>query len=191
VSSIDLPEYLFNSGLISKLSTWLTPPHKKIQITDFAFGVSVGVSNAVGVEATPSRKSMAPSARPVKPMPVSTRNERRVMPGQQPDLRIIFPTPGHIDPPNYGTRPAASSTGCFGGFSRVLRQGDATLSLLSDEIFGNVPRYTLCYCPARRVMGVHVMKGCARLIGPVGMLLMFYSAVEGADAIQFEVVTNS
>ena len=35
------------------------------------------------------------------------------------------------------------------------------------------------------------MKGCARLIGPVGMLLMFYSAVEGADAIQFEVVTNS
>src|SRR5262249_49810160 len=38
VLSMVLPAYLFNSGLGSKLSTWLTPPHRKIQITDLALG---------------------------------------------------------------------------------------------------------------------------------------------------------
>src|SRR5690349_4436296 len=90
---MDLPAYLFSSGLTSKLSTWLTPPHRNIQITDFAFGGKCGprtdgpsrgpvflVSGAGAACATPSRNSMAPRARPVNPMPVSARNERRVIP---------------------------------------------------------------------------------------------------------------
>src|SRR5688572_23315210 len=81
------PAYLFNSGLTSKLSTWLTPPHKKIQMTDLALGAKCGLAAAelgpASARATPSLKSMALSANHVKPMPVSARKERRVTPGQQ------------------------------------------------------------------------------------------------------------
>src|SRR5206468_10494451 len=92
VESIVLPLYLFNSDLGSKLSTWLTPPHRKIQMTDLAFGGACGLPSglafrACSARAIPSRKSMAVSARPVKPIPVSARKERRVTPGQQPDCR--------------------------------------------------------------------------------------------------------
>ena len=56
-------------------------------MTDLAFGAKCGLPSGARVagsaRATPSRNSMAPSARPVKPMPVSARNERRVTPGQQ------------------------------------------------------------------------------------------------------------
>src|SRR6266545_2353304 len=93
-----LPAYLFNSGLTSKLSTWLTPPQRKIQMTDFARGVKCGrpsggchTSAPPMARAEPSRNSMAPNARPVKPIPVSARNERRVMP-QQED--VGFEPPG-------------------------------------------------------------------------------------------------
>src|SRR5262245_15477556 len=90
VSSIVLPAYFVSSGLMSKLSTWLTPPHMKSQITDFAFGVKCGLPSGkcdASALAMPSLKSMAPSARPVKPMPVSARNERRVTPRQD---RCVF-----------------------------------------------------------------------------------------------------
>ncbi len=40
--SIDLPANRFNSGLGSKLSTWLTPPQRKIQMTALAFGTVRG-----------------------------------------------------------------------------------------------------------------------------------------------------
>src|SRR5687767_15833360 len=89
VSAIDLPAYLFNSGLTSKLSRWLTPPQRKIQITDFAFGAKCGwpmggcqPSAESFPSATPSRNKSAPNARPVKPIPVSARNDRRVTPQQ-------------------------------------------------------------------------------------------------------------
>src|SRR5688572_8080059 len=81
---MDLPAYLSNSGFTSKLSRWLTPPQRKIQMTDLAFGRDAGEALAR------SRKSIAPRARPVKPMPVSTRNERRVMPWQPADLRFTI-----------------------------------------------------------------------------------------------------
>src|SRR5687768_7725565 len=92
---MDLPAYWFSAGLMSKLSTWLTPPQRKIQITDFAFGGRTGFP-AAGVaffgcaSATPSRNSMEPSTRPVKPMPVSARKERRVTPGQPLFVRPSF-----------------------------------------------------------------------------------------------------
>src|SRR5436305_6423016 len=79
-----LPSYLFSAGLGSKLSTWLTPPHRKIQMTDFALGGKCGLpSGRSPARATPSLKSRAPRARPVKPNPVSARKERRVTPGQR------------------------------------------------------------------------------------------------------------
>src|SRR5262245_45494938 len=57
------------------------------QMTDFALGAKCGFPSggalAVSARATPSLKSIAPRASPVKPMPVSARNERRVMPGQR------------------------------------------------------------------------------------------------------------
>ena len=66
---------------------WLTPPIMKIQITDFAFASPVCqpvsapcTSWAEAAWAAPSRNIMALSASPVKPMPVSSRNCRRVRP---------------------------------------------------------------------------------------------------------------
>src|SRR5207248_2835633 len=104
VSSTDLPAYLFRSGLMSKDSTCETPPQRKIQMTDLARGAKCGapVGGRQGSPAaswgrlsppralaTPSRKSIAASAKPVKPMPVSTRNERRETPGQLGCFRVI------------------------------------------------------------------------------------------------------
>src|SRR5437773_10819643 len=90
VSSIDLPAYLFSSGLTSKLSKWLMPPHKKIQMTDLAFEGKCGwpsggrhAGEAASANATPSRNSIADNASLEKPIPVSTRNERREMPQQR------------------------------------------------------------------------------------------------------------
>src|SRR3989442_899061 len=89
VSSMDLPAYLFSSGFTSKLSTWLTPPQRKIQMTDLALGGKCGLPSGGrqpeagdSPRATPSRNKIAESASPVKPMPVSRRKERRVMPAQ-------------------------------------------------------------------------------------------------------------
>ena len=45
-----LPAYLFKAGLGSKLSTWLTPPHRKIQITDLALAGKCGLPSG-GAEA--------------------------------------------------------------------------------------------------------------------------------------------
>ena len=42
VSSMSWPAYLFNSGFTSKLSRWLNPPIRKIQMTDLARGVNCG-----------------------------------------------------------------------------------------------------------------------------------------------------
>src|SRR5262249_43420863 len=57
-------------------------------MTDFALGVKCGFPSGgchvvSSPRATPSLNNIALSARPVKPMPVSARNERRVMPGQR------------------------------------------------------------------------------------------------------------
>src|SRR6266542_3698984 len=94
VSSMDLPAYLFSSGFMSKLSTWLTPPQRKIQMTDLARGGKCGLPSGgrqleagESARATPSRNKMAESASPVKPIPVSRRKERRVMPAQRPGAR--------------------------------------------------------------------------------------------------------
>jgi hypothetical protein len=38
-----LPAYLFSSGFGSKLSSWLTPPERNTQMTDFAFGAKCGL----------------------------------------------------------------------------------------------------------------------------------------------------
>src|SRR5262245_8056815 len=63
-------------------------------MTDLARGGKCGrpSGGVLSARATPSLKSMAPSARPVKPMPVSARNVRRLM-RPQPTVLLcaIFP----------------------------------------------------------------------------------------------------
>src|SRR5688572_14996327 len=89
VSLIDLPAYLLSSGLMSNDSRCETPPQRQIQMTDLARGLKCGLplgamySGSELALTMPSRKSIAPSARPVKPIPVSSRNERRETPGQR------------------------------------------------------------------------------------------------------------
>src|SRR5213594_2370719 len=68
VSSMDLPAYWFSSGLTSKLSTWLTPPQRKIQMTDLARGGKCGLPSGGrqleagdSPRATPSRNNIAES----------------------------------------------------------------------------------------------------------------------------------
>src|SRR5262249_42878178 len=78
VASMDLPAYFVNSGFTSKLSTWLTPPHRKTQMTLFALGAWCVFFET----AAASRCSMAARARPGEPMPVCERKERRETPGQ-------------------------------------------------------------------------------------------------------------
>src|SRR4051794_14807708 len=56
-------------------------------MTDLALGAKCGFPSGGRqivslARATPSRNSMAPSTRPVNPIPVSDRNERREMPQQ-------------------------------------------------------------------------------------------------------------
>src|SRR5262245_29034922 len=81
-----LPAYWLRAGLGSKLSTWLVPPTMNSQMTLLALGGKCGLPSGgdqrpSSAHTTPSRASMAPRARPVKPMPTSARNARRV--GQQ------------------------------------------------------------------------------------------------------------
>src|SRR5262245_42163485 len=84
-----LPAYLFSSGLGSKLSTWLTPPQRKIQMTLFAFGEPGALATGASARAMPSRCSMAARASPVKPMPVSARKVRRVIPRQRGEWELV------------------------------------------------------------------------------------------------------
>src|SRR5262245_66375684 len=56
---------------------WLMPPHRKIQITDLALAVVAAEAGSLAFT-SPSRASIAPSASPVKPMPTSLRNWRRL-----------------------------------------------------------------------------------------------------------------
>src|SRR5262245_36086141 len=88
-----LPLYFVSSGFTSKLSTWLTPPHMNSQMTLLALGVKCGlrVAPLVASLARPSRWSMAPSARPVRPMPVSARKLRRVKPWQAGERIVASP----------------------------------------------------------------------------------------------------
>ena len=63
---------------------WLVPPIMKNQMTVLALGLKCGFPSgdrqpAVPSFATPSRCSIALKARPVNPIPVSARNERRDM----------------------------------------------------------------------------------------------------------------
>src|SRR5437588_12731320 len=58
------------------------PPMRKIQMTDLAFGGTLAIG-ASAARTTPSRASMAPSARPVKPMPMSARKARRLFSTQR------------------------------------------------------------------------------------------------------------
>src|SRR5438876_9221075 len=94
VFSIDFPACLFSSGLTSNDSRCETPPHRKIQITDFARGAkcarpSGGVHVAcTGAPFAFSPNNIAPSASPVKPIPVSNRNDLREIPGQHDDWRF-------------------------------------------------------------------------------------------------------
>src|SRR5215468_3255667 len=82
-----LPAYLLRAGLGSNVSRWLTPPSMNSQITRFARGAKCGLPSGwfftSAARATPSRKSMAPRARPVKPMPTSARKVRRLTRPQQ------------------------------------------------------------------------------------------------------------
>src|SRR5262245_12117956 len=84
-SAMVLPACLLSSGFGSKVSIWLAPPTMKSQMTLLALGAKCGLPSggahlaAVSARAMPSRCSMAPSARPVNPMPTSARNERREM----------------------------------------------------------------------------------------------------------------
>src|SRR5262245_7270535 len=84
-----MPAYLLRAGFGSKLSTWLVPPSIKSQMTCLALGAKWGSPGlpALAALAMPSRNSIAPSARPVKPMPQSARKPRRVIP-QQPEDRV-------------------------------------------------------------------------------------------------------
>src|SRR5438874_8478711 len=80
VSANVLPAYFVSAGFGSKLSSWLTPPERKTQMTDFAFGVRCGLPSGgahFASDANPSRWSIAPRASPVKPSPTSARNVRR------------------------------------------------------------------------------------------------------------------
>src|SRR5579872_1431754 len=81
---MDLPAYLLSSGLGSKPSRWLTPPAMKIQMTLLALGWKwgrpSGGKRGFSWAARPSRNKAAPRARPVKPIPVSARKDRRVTP---------------------------------------------------------------------------------------------------------------
>src|SRR4051812_38549515 len=90
---MDFPAKRSNSGLGSNDSRWLTPPRMKSQITLFAFGGKCGKpfggDHGSSARAMPSRASIAPSARPVKPIPMSARNVRRErgrQPGQDADI---------------------------------------------------------------------------------------------------------
>src|SRR5262249_39778601 len=99
VSAIVLPAYFVTIGFGSKLSRWLTPPFMKSQITLFAFGANWGRPSG-GVHAAgaayPSRCSIAASARPVKPIPMSARNTRRLIPLHLiPDPFPFLDTDGH------------------------------------------------------------------------------------------------
>src|SRR6266508_2863526 len=85
VCSKVLPAYLLSAGLGSNVSRWLYPPDRKTQMTDFALGAKVGLpvggdQPGSAARAMPSRWSMAPSARPAKPMPKSARKVRRETP---------------------------------------------------------------------------------------------------------------
>src|SRR6266516_7446191 len=100
VSSMDLLAYWFSSGFTSKLSTWLTPPQRKIQMTDLARGGKCGLPSGGrqleagdSPRATPSRNNIAESASPVKPMPVSRRKERRVTPAHRPGVELFMESP--------------------------------------------------------------------------------------------------
>src|SRR2546428_233829 len=139
--------------MVGKAPSRLTPPQRKIQMTDLALGGKWGwPSGKRGLEggsesaprATPSRESMALSARPVKPIPVSTRNDRRVTPGQEQDLFLSFSLketllnersrshcgssthargPPALEPPDRPPRAFASSRpGGLPGFSGSLRK---------------------------------------------------------------------
>ena len=96
VSAIVLPAYLLSSGLGSKLSRWLVPPIMNSQMTLLALGAKCGRPSGgdqpadASARATPSRWSIAPRARPVKPMPQSARKVRRETPVQfeTPDGRL-------------------------------------------------------------------------------------------------------
>ena len=77
---IDLPPNFVIIGLGSKLSMWLTPPFMKSQITLLALGAKCGSplgGDHAAVLARASRLSMAPSAMPVNPIPMSAKNVRR------------------------------------------------------------------------------------------------------------------
>src|SRR5579864_7315998 len=70
---MDLPAYLLSSGLGSKPSRWLTPPAMKIQMTLLALGWKWGRPSG-------GKRGFSWAARPVKPIPVSARKDRRVTP---------------------------------------------------------------------------------------------------------------
>ena len=75
-----LPAYFVIIGFGSKLSMWLTPPFMKSQITLLALGAKWGTPSGgaqAAVLPAASRWSIAPSASPVKPSPMSARNVRR------------------------------------------------------------------------------------------------------------------
>src|SRR5438874_89643 len=75
---------------------WLVPPTMNSQMTLLALAVKCGLPSGgdqragASARATPSLNSMAPRARPVKPMPTSARKERRDTPPQQetPGIKV-------------------------------------------------------------------------------------------------------
>ena len=78
-----LPAYSLSAGLGSKLSRWLMPPIRKIQMTFLALGrkwaePSSGVRRrGLGSPHDAVAGQHWPSANPVKPMPTSARKARR------------------------------------------------------------------------------------------------------------------
>ena len=79
-----IPSYLLSAGLGSKVSTWLTPPCMKIQMTLLALGVKWGLpsggshASEVLAKAIPSRWNIAPRTNPVNPIPRSVKKTLRL-----------------------------------------------------------------------------------------------------------------
>ena len=89
-SAIGCPAYCFSAGFGSNVSTWLTPPLMKSEMTAVARGVKCGSFGANGLPgigasqvsdcpaaSSPSRLSMSARASPAMPPPDWNRKSRR------------------------------------------------------------------------------------------------------------------
>src|SRR6516164_4067256 len=143
------PAKRFSSGLGSKLSMWLVPPTMNSQMTLFALGVKWGRPSGGAqrsgalARATPSRCSMAPNARPVKPMPMSARKERRLMPGL---CHMISPSLGLGVAHFFQLFQFQNMALVFFSGSRFLGIDQTIQGKYLDGYAKDLPRFRLCQC---------------------------------------------